>query len=272
MGIKAGGSFMRQFAPAFVTACVLLAGPTTMTGQEGSPAHAPDGRAPQLISPLFISPKPNAPFTATAHTTSIRTLPDGSIVTAENSRMVTRDGEGRIFEQRVTFVPVPNDEKHAMRVHATDYYDPVEHTHYHCDANPKTCDLMDYYAPANEAAMLTPAGLQPDKTTLVTRENLGVDTFAGIEVQRSRETTTLYKQTVGNTNTILRTVDYWYSPALGVNVQVKRHDPRDGDQTLWLTDISLTASEPETYKAPTDYRVFDRRMSAAVQSAAEEAR
>ena len=119
---------------------------------------------------------------------------------------------------------------------------------------------------------MAPAGLQPDKTTFVTRENLGVDTFAGIEVQRSRETTTVYKETIGNTRTILRTVDYWYSPALGVNVQVKRHDPRDGDQTLWLTDVSLTASEPDTYKAPADYRVFDRRMSAAVQPAAEEPR
>ena len=265
-------SLVKQFTLAFLMACLLLVGPTAMTAQEGGPAHAPDGRAPQLISPLFISPKPNAPFTATAKTTSVRTLPDGSTVTAENSRTVTRDGEGRIFEQRVTFVPVPNDGKHEMRVHATDYYDPVEHTHYHCDTNPKTCDLVDYYAPVNDAAMLAPAGLQPDKTTFVTRENLGVDTFAGIEVQRSRETTTVYKETIGNTRTILRTVDYWYSPALGVNVQVKRHDPRDGDQTLWLTDVSLTASEPDTYKAPADYRVFDRRMSAAVQPAAEEPR
>ncbi len=83
---------------------------------------------------------------------------------------------------------------------------------------------------------LARAGQQPDKTTFLTREDLGVDTFAGLEVQRSRETFTIYRETVGNTKTILRTVDYWYSPALGVNVQVKRHDPRDGDQTLWLDE------------------------------------
>jgi hypothetical protein len=223
-----------------------------------------------MISPLYFSPKPNAPFTATAKTTSVRTLPDGSTVTAENSRTVTRDAEGRIFQQRVTFVPVPNDGKHEMRVHATDYYDPVEHTHSHCDTAPRTCDLFDYYAAVDNP--VAPTGLQADKTTFVTREDLGVDTFAGLDVQRSRETTTLYKESVGNTQTILRTVEYWYSPALGVNVQVKRHDPRDGDQTLWLTDVSLTASEPDTYKAPAGYRVFDRRRNAAAPPAPEEPR
>jgi hypothetical protein len=214
----------------------------------------------QLIAPLYFSPKPNAPFTATARTLWVRTLPGGSTVTTENARVVARDAEGRVFEQRVTFVPVPNDGKHQSRVHATDYYDPVDHIRYHCDTALEVCNLFDYYDRATDAVM--PTGLQPDKTSYLTREDLGVDTFAGLEVQKSRETTTLYTETVGNTRTILRTVDYWYSPALGVNLQVKRHDPRDGDQTLWISDISLTASDPETFKVPASYRVIDHRVAA----------
>ena len=233
--------------------------------QDGGPAHAPDGRAPQLISPLYFAPKPNAPFTATAKTVWVRTLPDGSTVTSENSRLVTRDNDGRIFQQRVTFVPVPNDGKREMWVHARDYTDPVEHIHYHCDTGPKVCTLFYYYAPVADA--VAPAGRQADRTTFVTREDLGVDTFAGLDVQKSRETTTLYTETVGNTRTILRTVEYWYSPALGVNVQVKRHDPRDGDQTLWLTDVSLSAADPEIFKVPADYRVIDERSSVPPQGA-----
>jgi hypothetical protein len=42
-------------------------------------------------------------------------------------------------------------------------------------------------------------------------------------------------------------------------VQVKRHDPRDGDQTLWLTNISLTVADPETFNVPAEYQIFDRR-------------
>ena len=63
-------------------------------------------------------------------------------------------------------------------------------------------------------------------------------------MQRTRETFTFFKEKIGNTKTILRVVDYWYSPALGINVKVVRHDPRDGDQTLWLTNISTTAADP----------------------------
>ena len=252
---------MRSFAPAVVAALLLLTGSAGLRSQEGGPAHAPDGRAQQLISPLYFSPKPGAPFTATAKTVWVRTLPDGSTVTTENARLVTRDAEGRIFQERVTFVPVPNDGTHQMRVHATDFTDPIEHIHYHCDTGPKVCELYESYAPVTDA--LAPAGPQPDRTTSLTREDLGVDTFAGLDVQKSRETFTIYRESVGNTKTILRTVDYWYSPALGVNVQVKRHDPRDGDQTLWLANVSLTASDPDKYKAPADYRVIDERAPAA---------
>jgi hypothetical protein len=248
---------MRIFAPAVAAALLLLSSSACLMSQEAVPAHARDGRAPQLISPLYFSAKPGAPFTAIAKTVWVSILPDGSTVTSENARLVTRDAEGRIFQERATFLPVPNDGTHKSWVHATDYTDPVEHTHYHCDTGPKVCELYGFDAQVTDA--LVPAGLQPDKTTFLTREDLGSDTFAGLEVQKSRETFTIYRESVGNTRTILRTVDYWYSPALGVNVQVKRHDPRDGDQTLWLANISLTPSDPDKYKAPADYRIVDQR-------------
>jgi hypothetical protein len=194
---------------------------------------------------------------AIAKTTWVRTLPDKSTVTTQNERVVARDMDGRIFQERRSFVPVPDAGNQVSRVAATEYDDPVEHLKYICRPIAKSCDLYGYHAPVTDA--VTPAGLQPDKFSYVTRENLGTDTFAGLEVERSRETTTHYVQTIGNTGAILRTVEYWYSPDLGVNVQVKRHDPRDGDQTLWLTDVSLTAAAPETFKAPADYRIIDHR-------------
>jgi hypothetical protein len=241
-----------------IPAALALAIPVCGAAQDAGPIHAPDGQAPQLISPLYFPPKPNAPFTAVAKTLVVQTLPDGSTVTAQNERHVARDMDGRIFEERVTFVPVPDDGRRKMRVHAVDYFDPVSHSWYHCETAPKVCQLREYHDEFVEAPA-SPVGLQPDQRTYLTRENLGTDTFAGLDVQRSRETLTLASETVGNTRTILRTVDYWYSPALGVNVQVKRHDPRDGDQTLWLTDVSLSAPDPDTFKVPADFSVVDHR-------------
>ena len=122
---------------------------------------------------------------------------------------------------------------------------------------PNFCNLATYFDPTNWPAAT--AGLQPDGISFVTRENLGVDTFEGLEVQRSRETFTFFKEKIGNTKTILRVVDYWYSPTLAINVKVVRHDPRDGDQTLWLTNISTTAADPSTFQVPAGYQINDRR-------------
>jgi len=234
--------------------------------QDGA-LHAPDGRAPRFIRPLYFGPKPNAPFSAIARTQWVQIMPDNSTITSWNARFVARDMDGRIFQERRTFAA--SDTKDESRVRVVEYTDPLEHTSYSCNPNGKTCFLNNYYSPQMTEA-LTPVGLQPDGRSYLTRENLGTDTYEGLEVERSRETLTYYKQTIGNTNTILRTVEYWYSPALGVNVKVVRHDPRDGDQTLWLTDINLSVPDPATFKVPEDYRVFDRRMMRPMANAQQE--
>ena len=235
--------------------------------QDGA-LHAPDGRAPRFIRPLYFGPKPNAPFTAFARTQWVQIMPDNSTITSSNARFVARDMDGRIFQERRTFVA--SDSKEESRIRVVEYTNPADHTSYSCNPNDKTCFLNNYYSPQMMEAA-TPVGLQPDGRSYLTRENLGVDTYEGLEVQRSRETLTYYKQTIGNTNTILRTVEYWYSPVLGINVKVVRHDPRDGDQTLWLTNIDLNAPDPATSKVPEDYRVFDRRIARPMSGESQEA-
>ncbi len=249
---------MKRFAPALVSFLV-LALPASASPQE-APGHAPDYRAQQRIAPLDFPPKPDAPFMAIAKTTWVQMLPDGSTVTYQNERTVARDTEGRIFQERRTFIPVPDVNNRQSQVRVLDYSDPVAHTLYDCNPYTRVCNLFPYSEPVTQP--LRPAGLQPDGLSYLTRENLGADTFAGLEVQRSRETFTFYKQSVGNTGTILRTVEYWYSPALGINVKVVRHDPRDGDQTLWLTDISLSPADPQYFTVPASYRIVDHRAAA----------
>jgi len=248
----------RLVFPLFVGIFLLFPG-AILKAQDAAPAHAPDFRAQQKLAPLYFPPKPNAPFMAIAKTLWVRTLPDGSTVTAKNDRVVARDMDGRIFQERRTFVPVPDDGIKKSIAYLHEYTDPVAHTHYSCYPGSKFCDLENYFETLSQPVV--PAGLQPDGVSFLTRENLGVDTLEGIEVQRTRETFTIFKEKIGNTKTILRVVDYWYSPALGINVKVVRHDPRDGAETLWLTNISTTAADPSTFRIPAGYQVFDRRAS-----------
>ena len=246
---------MRRISFAFI-AVIFFALPLNLTAQQGEPQHAPDFRARQTIKALFFGPKANAPFVATAKTVWVKIMPDNSTITTENHRYLARDMDGRIFQERRGFVSVPNDGKQEPQLQAMEYGDPLEHSYYSCNPYAKTCALGRYFVPTMS---LIPSGLQPDGTTYLTRENLGEDTFEGLDVQRSRETYTYYKQTIGNTNTILRVVDYWYSPLLDINVKVVRHDPRDGEQTLWLTDISLTAPDPTVFQVPAEYKIIDYR-------------
>lgn len=250
-----------RFSRRLLCASQILWCTTALAAQDAM--HAPDFRAPERIAPLYFPATANAPFSAIAHTTWVRTLPDGSSETHENERVVARDNEGRIFQERRTFVPVPNPTNRQSLAYAAEYTDPVKHVVYRCRPATRLCHETAFYGvmPQQE---LRP-GLQPDGTTYLTRENLGVDTFAGLDVVRTRETFTFYRASVGNTKTILRTVDYWYSSQLGINVKVMRHDPRDGDQTLWLSDIVESAPEERWFQAPAGYRIIDDRGAAPVE-------
>jgi hypothetical protein len=248
---------VRRLVFPLVAAFFLLYSGSVLSAQDAAPTHAPDFRAQQKIAPLYFPPKTNAPFMAIAKTVWVQTLPDNSTVTRQNERVVARDMDGRIFQERRTFIPVPDDGTQQSTAYVNEFTDPVAHTVYRCFPAAKVCDLANYFEPISQPAV--PAGLQPDGISFLTRENLGVDTFEGLQVQRTRETFTFFKQKIGNTKTILRVVDYWYSPALDVNLKVVRHDLRDGDQTLWLTDISTTVADPATFKIPPGFQVHDRR-------------
>lgn len=250
---------MRQPFVALLSISTIFTSCAGLQAQQAAATHAPDGRAPKFVAPLVFPPKPGAPFMAIARMVEVQILPDGSTVTRHNERAVARDADGRVFEERRAFAPGRGPE--ASRLLATDFVDPQAKTLHRCFPGPNYCEIYDYFF-RMPAPM--PAGLQPDKTTYLTRENLGTETFAGVETQHSRETFTLYTESVGNSKTILRTVDYWYSAELGVNVQVKRHDPRDGDQTLWLTDLTGSAPEPSTFNLPDGYRMVDLTNTGAV--------
>ena len=248
---------MKRLLPSLFVSIFLAASSAPLPAQDSAPTRAPDFRAPFFISPLYFPPVTNAPFMAIAKTLVVRILPDGSTVTAQNARVVARDMDGRIFQERRRFVPVPNPDNRPSLVRVDDYTDPVTHTLYNCNPYSKVCNVF-YYQPIMDQPP-TPVGLRPGGKTYLTRENLATDTFDGQEVIHTRETLTVFSQTIGNTQNIIRQTEYWYSPSLGINLKVVRHDPRDGDQTLWLTQLSLSAPDPSVFQPPASYRIVDHR-------------
>src|ERR1017187_3145551 len=140
---------MRRLSTPFLAVVFLLTS-TCLAAQEAGPSHAPDFRAQQKTAPLYFSPKLNAPFMAIAKTVWVQTLPDGSTVTRQNERVVARDMEGRIFPERRTFIPVPDDGKQQSVAYLNEYADPVAATRNRCVPGARAGNLNNDCGPGNE--------------------------------------------------------------------------------------------------------------------------
>ncbi len=65
-----------------------------------------DYRSVQTVVPgIFLTPAPNAPFTATVEILSHETLPDGSVNTRTTTAHIARSSSGRIYNERRQLVP-----------------------------------------------------------------------------------------------------------------------------------------------------------------------
>jgi hypothetical protein len=96
----------------------------------------------------------------------------------------------------------------------------------------------------------------------LTREDLGKTSVNGVEAVGTRETRTLNPGAIGNDRVIAIVKEIWYSPALGINVSVKRADPRHGTQVINATEIALGEPDAKLFAVPAGYTVVDRRTKA----------
>src|ERR1700744_207721 len=225
--------------------------------QQQSPAdapHAPDGTTMERINNIYIAPLPNAPFTATVTAAWTRTLEDGSTLTIQNHRKVARDSSGRIFQERRWFVP--NNGPTEPPLSELDFSNPELHELYICFPAQRLCRLHDS---APTEFNLIPAGELPNHNGTLTRADLGKNTLEGLEVTGTRETTTIAANTIGNNRPLAITKEFWYSPQLGINLLVKRMDPRHRTQIFSVSDVKLVASDPATFQLPKGYAIQDMR-------------
>jgi hypothetical protein len=223
--------------------------------EEGT--HAPDGGTIEQINSILIPPVPHAPFTCTVTAEWTKVLEDGSTQTLQNHRLVVRDSAGRIYQERRRLVPKdsPSD------VQRLEISDPAEHTKYFCVTETHVCRLADYTGP--EAASAQPMGQKEDSFGTLLREDLGRTSVSGMDAIGTRETRTLKPGAIGNDSTISIVKEIWYSPQLGINLSVKRSDPRHGTQVFNVTDISTDEPTPKYFTVPAGYTVVDRRAKSA---------
>jgi hypothetical protein len=86
----------------------LLLSATALTAQAPNQQRMPpDYRGVQTVVPgIFVTPIPNAPFTATVDIISHEKLPNGTENVRTTSAQIARDSSGRIYNERRMLVPV----------------------------------------------------------------------------------------------------------------------------------------------------------------------
>jgi hypothetical protein len=229
-----------------------------------------------------------APYSATQTSERIQTLADGTHITQPGQKgHVYRDSAGRTRNE-FTFPASPRGDQPApVRVII---FDPVAGFRYQLDSKEKVVQRFAMPAPRPAIAQPPPAGtvqgiaLQnvagkqiiapsmssgfpgngaPSNPPKSTSESLGSQVIEGVTAEGTRTTTTWAVGSVGNDREIVATNETWFSKQLGVAVLTKMTDPRFGDTTTKLTDISLVEPDPALFMPPLDYTIKDVGAPAA---------
>jgi hypothetical protein len=92
-----------------------------------------------------------------------------------------------------------------------------------------------------------------DSSENVVKEQLGKQIVEGVEAEGSRTTITIPAGEIGNEKPIVIVSERWYSPELQMVVMSKHSDPRSGETTYRLTNISRLEPAKAMFEVPADY-------------------
>lgn len=230
-----------------------------------------------------------APYSAVAVTEFVQKFVDGNQILRRNEAAYYRDSEGRTrVEQKLNTIGKWSAAGDAPRIIMIG--DPVSGEYYDLDPRTRTAvknvrlskraerQKVQEQEKAARAGQLKPPAKPPQPPTKQPpaklpappevsqvsgdgrkrTENLGSQRIEGVEALGKRTTTTIPAGEIGNTLPIEITDESWYSPELQTVVMTKRRDPRSGETTYRLTNISRRDPARSLFQVPADYTIVDR--------------
>ncbi|HEX8351437.1 MAG TPA: hypothetical protein VF611_00830 [Pyrinomonadaceae bacterium] len=96
-------------------------------------------------------------------------------------------------------------------------------------------------------------------------EKLEPRAFDGVMAEGTRTTVTIPAGEIGNEQPIQIVDERWYSPELQVVVMTRHSDPRSGETTYRLTNISRAEPAAALFQVPSDYAVRDNTVPPGVR-------
>ncbi len=213
-----------------------------------------------------------APYSCEMTQQSIQTLADGTHITHDGMmQRMYRDSQGRTrTERQIGGGAGPNAPKGPMMI---EIRDSVAGFAYILDTQGKVAHRVKLQTPPGMANMpasrpastLPPSGPAQVMTTTnvmsdgtqTKMESLGTQTIEGVLAQGQRITTTYPVGVQGNDRPIVTTSENWMSRELGLTLLGKRNDPRSGESTTKVTNLSRVEPDILLFQPPPDYTVVE---------------
>jgi hypothetical protein len=243
---------MRRFRWFPAVLSVVIASLSHAQNQQQMPR---DYRGIQIVVPgIYVTPVPNAPFTAVVEILSHENLPDGSVNTHTTTAHIARSSSGRIYNERRQLVPTSfRGEPPLLSAHIYDpssrlnvFYNPFERiARESVLPRPPT-------APPNTVPSRTPANNPYFK-----QEEIGTQPLGGLTLNGIRKSHTIPAAMSGTGKDIVIVDEYWYSPDLSVYMIIKHNDPRTGEQIVAVTDVDRHEPNASIFTIPPTYKIVD---------------
>jgi len=129
---------------------------------------------------------------------------------------------------------------------------------------------------AKRYSVVTKDGAPPPGKEGWKTEALGKEVIEGVEVEHTRSAFTIPAGEIGNVLPIDIVDETWYSPELQIMIMTRHRDPREGETTYRLTNISRSEPDRSLFEVPADYTIGNKRFPPAkkkrVPSLPEESR
>jgi hypothetical protein len=244
-----------------------------------------------MSEPMAFDSEPvaGAPYSAEAVTVVVQTLADGNRITRESKAQISRDAKGRSRREQslAMFGPLVggpvggNDTRHVQ------ISDPVARTTTMLDLRSRTAHRMpapriklmtkgdakgvEVHTNTFQMALPAPPPGTPQAGVRIYSgrtmmaggqenpvvENLGTQSMEGVTVEGTKITTTIPAGQIGNELPINVVSERWFSPELKVMVMSRQSDPRFGETTYRLTNITLGEPAADLFEIPADFKVID---------------
>jgi hypothetical protein len=280
---------MRRYAVFFSAALLCCSTACFAQAQPTAPPMPPNYAGPQVHIPgVFVTPVPNAPFTAEVEIISHQKLADGTENIRTTTNHIARNSAGMIYNERRMLMPVTF--KGEPRLLSAHIYNPADRLSIYYEpatllaremilrpaiaarqmpAKPPVPVVGDPWAAI--AASLPQAGGPtspsvgtaiggpgaPLQAPQIKETDLGEQTIDGTVLHGTRKQRMLPAEMSGTGKPVTITTEYWYSADLSVYLIVRNEDPRSGEQIVAVKHIDRHEPANTQFMVPDNYKVVD---------------